>query len=414
MIIYSANLQHGTGTDGSTNYTRQANAFAGADIVCTQEQNTSDTGWNTPMSNVGLTQAVFNPHWGSAGDGNGIWISSSVTALQTYTFDMANGANPTSGSSVFGWDGTTDVRRSLCAIKAQVGGRQFYVVSLHLVAASGEDSSSTNFASQRVDQISSALGWVTSTLTGDLPVIIAGDLNTPINYPRAPERTYTADSSTDVITSTAHGFTDQMAVVLRNSGGAQPAPLSVGDSLYALATVYYVRDVTADTFKLAETRGGAAIDLTSNGTGSNFVCATQLGLFLEGGYTDLWQRGLNEGTASASWGDRDADGIPDMPLHPQLTRTHDSRRIDYFMVKGTGLVLTGIDVPDLRTTCSGALTTGGNFKQCPDVSDLVDFPEDQGIRPSDHNWIKVAMDASGGTTARVRRTQFSWLPNRNL
>lgn len=393
MIVYTANLQHGTGTDGATNYTRQANALASADIVCTQEQNTSDTGWNTPMSNVGLTQAVFNPHWGSAGDGNGIWVRSSVvTVLQTYTFDMANGANPTSGSSVFGWDGTTDVRRSLCAITAQVGGREFDVMSLHLVAASGEDSSSTNFASQRVDQINSALGWANSTLGPN--VVIAGDLNFPVNYPRATEVSYTADASTDVITATAHPFTDGMAVVLRNSGGAQPSPLAVGDALYALATVYYVRDKTANTFKLSATRGGAAIDLTSNGTGSNFVCATQWDLFISGGYADMWQLGLTNGSATANWGDRDEDTITDMPLGFQTTRTHDSRRIDYCMVKGTSLALTGIDVPDLRATCSGALEVGGNFKQCPDVTTLVDFPEDQGIRPSDHNWIKMTLEFS--------------------
>lgn len=67
----------------------------------------------------------------------------------------------------------------------------------------------------------------------------------------------TVDSGTDTITWTSHG-------------------LSNGDTVYFTATTipagltakypYYVRDVTANTFKVAATVGGAAIDITSNGT----------------------------------------------------------------------------------------------------------------------------------------------------
>lgn len=396
VTIRTANLQHGQGTDGSFNYQRQIDKLAGADIVVVQERSVSDTGWDIPMSNAGLTQAVFKAHWGSPGDGNAIWVRNTVTVIQPYTFDMANGTNPTSGSSVFGWDGSTDIRRSLCAIKAQVGGKQFYVVSLHLVAASGEDSSNTNFASQRVDQINSALSWINANLPGanvTVPVIIGGDFNLPPNYPRGTERSFTADSTTDALTSSAHGFSNGTAVALRNSGGSAPGGLATGDALYAQATVYYVRDATTNTFKLSAVPGGAAIDLTSNGTGSHFVSATQWDLF-QVSYVDLWQEGLRAGKATAPWGDRDADGQPDMPLDFTRTRSHDTRRIDHFvMTRGTSAItLQSISVPDSRATCSVALTSNGAFKECPDVSVLTDTPDDQGVRASDHNFMTVTLN----------------------
>jgi len=395
VTLITANLQHGQNTANNFNFTTQVNSITpNADIVAVQERTTSETGWDSALASAGFSQAVFKAHIGSPGDGNAIWIRASrVTAVTTYSFDLTNGANPTSGSTQFGWDGTTDIRRSGCAIKAQVGSKQFYVVAAHMVSNSGEDSSNTNFAAQRVDQINSLNSWIISNLTGGLPIVVAGDFNTPPNYPRAPERTYTADASTDVITSTAHGFTDGTAVSLRNSGGTQPSPLLVGDSLYALATVYYVRDSTTNTFKLAASPGGAPIDLTTNGTGSNFVSATQWDL-MRSGYYDLWQEGLANGTATVSWGDRDADGIQDMPLDFQLTRTHDTRRIDYVWLNRSaqGVTLKSITVPDGRANCSTSLTLTGAFKECPDVVVLVDRPDDDGIRFTDHNIVQATLN----------------------
>lgn len=72
---------------------------------------------------------------------------------------------------------------------------------------------------------------------------------------------FTAEPTTEVCSSTAHGFLDGDRVVLTNSGGALPAGL-------AAETAYYVRDKTTDSFKLAATVGGAAIDITDAGTGT--------------------------------------------------------------------------------------------------------------------------------------------------
>jgi hypothetical protein len=76
--------------------------------------------------------------------------------------------------------------------------------------------------------------------------------------PGATYKSFTA-ALTDVITSPAHGFVDTDPVYV------------LGDSLptgIAEGTEYFVRDVTTDTFKLAATSGGAAIDLTTVGSGT--------------------------------------------------------------------------------------------------------------------------------------------------
>lgn len=67
-----------------------------------------------------------------------------------------------------------------------------------------------------------------------------------------------AEESNETITSPAHGFSDGDTVVV--FGENLPAGLSPG-------VVYYVRDSTTDTFALAATSGGAAIDLTADGLG---------------------------------------------------------------------------------------------------------------------------------------------------
>lgn len=78
------------------------------------------------------------------------------------------------------------------------------------------------------------------------------------------QQVFTADSSTDFITCTAHGYSDGQLVEVESDGGTVPGGL-------ADDTEYYVRDSTANTFKLTATPGGSAIDLTTNGTGKLLV-----------------------------------------------------------------------------------------------------------------------------------------------
>lgn len=60
----------------------------------------------------------------------------------------------------------------------------------------------------------------------------------------------------DTITENGHPLQDGDAVTVSNSGGALPGGL-------AAATTYYVVSRAANTFKLATTKGGAAVDITS-------------------------------------------------------------------------------------------------------------------------------------------------------
>lgn len=75
---------------------------------------------------------------------------------------------------------------------------------------------------------------------------------------------FIAAVSTDTFTSLAHGYASWQSVVFY--GDTVPSPLVEG-------TVYYVRDVTADTFKVAATNGGSPIDITTAGGSACVVSA---------------------------------------------------------------------------------------------------------------------------------------------
>ena len=79
----------------------------------------------------------------------------------------------------------------------------------------------------------------------------------------AAPKEYTVNTSTDVFTSAGHGYVDGDQVVFVN--GTPPTGLTAG-------TIYFVRDSTTDTFKVAATAGGSAIDITGAGAGNAVVC----------------------------------------------------------------------------------------------------------------------------------------------
>lgn len=76
-----------------------------------------------------------------------------------------------------------------------------------------------------------------------------------------PSAAFTADAVTDFLTSVAHGRTNGERVKL-SSTGTLPGGLSS-------SIVYYVVNKTTDTFQLALTSGGAAVDITSAGSGTH-------------------------------------------------------------------------------------------------------------------------------------------------
>lgn len=69
---------------------------------------------------------------------------------------------------------------------------------------------------------------------------------------------FVALAATDVVTCPGHGLQNGDRIVM--NGEYMPGGI-------AEDTLYFVRDVTADTFKLAGTAGGAALDITTSGGG---------------------------------------------------------------------------------------------------------------------------------------------------
>lgn len=80
----------------------------------------------------------------------------------------------------------------------------------------------------------------------------------------ASPREFAVNSSADTLLSPGHGYSDGEKVVFFN--GTVPGGLVEG-------TIYFVRDATADAFRVAATLGGSPIDLTTAGSSRCLVCA---------------------------------------------------------------------------------------------------------------------------------------------
>jgi len=85
-----------------------------------------------------------------------------------------------------------------------------------------------------------------------------------VNYSGGYAVPFTAEESTDMLTALGHGLSDGDLQEIYNSGGALPAGLAV-------ATPYYVVNVSGDDLQLEASVGGGAIDFTDNGTGTNYL-----------------------------------------------------------------------------------------------------------------------------------------------
>lgn len=85
----------------------------------------------------------------------------------------------------------------------------------------------------------------------------AGDLLLGVNDPIEVTSTFAADT----LNATAHGLADTNKIQFSTTG-TLPAPLKPN-------TDYFVRDSAANTFKVALTSGGAAINLTDDGSGTH-------------------------------------------------------------------------------------------------------------------------------------------------
>jgi len=76
-----------------------------------------------------------------------------------------------------------------------------------------------------------------------------------------------ADPSTNKLAATAHGLTNGTRVAMRNKDGALPGGVSG-------STVYFVVNASTNDFEISATQGGAAVDITSTGNGTNAIFCT--------------------------------------------------------------------------------------------------------------------------------------------
>lgn len=107
-------------------------------------------------------------------------------------------------------------------------------------------------------------GWLVPAYALDWPVTRADINAVRVRYVGGMAVPFSAVAATDIISAVGHGYVTDDEVPVFTAGGVLPTGLSDGGQ-------YYARDVTADTLKLAATPGGAAIDLTANGSGANFL-----------------------------------------------------------------------------------------------------------------------------------------------
>lgn len=117
-----------------------------------------------------------------------------------------------------------------------------------------------------------ATNWTLNQVpeTGDDVVLEQGSTN--IRYGLRQIQDFTADNSANLFTtSEEHDFVADQKVRVRNSGGALPTGLSA-------ATDYYLVNVSALSFQLSASRGGSAVAISDDGTGTHTL-AVELNSF---------------------------------------------------------------------------------------------------------------------------------------
>lgn len=77
-----------------------------------------------------------------------------------------------------------------------------------------------------------------------------------------PTQTFTAEADDDYLTCNDNGVKDDDQIIVANSGGGLPGAL-------AASTRYWPINISKNRFQLAAYPGGGAINLTTDGTGTN-------------------------------------------------------------------------------------------------------------------------------------------------
>lgn len=135
--------------------------------------------------------------------------------------------------------------------------------------------------------------------------------------------TVTVDSGTDIFTATGHDFVNGTPVTFSNSGGELPGAVSS-------SMVYFVVNAATNTFKISESIGGAAVNITSNGSGINTVTEVAMSVSMANNYDDagvVWDVMVRHEVASYqgaarqsfSWGNAERGDILGTAIIPTVT-----------------------------------------------------------------------------------------------
>ena len=156
-----------------------------------------------------------------------------------------------------------------------------------------------------------------------------------------------SDIIPSIITYISHGLINGQAITFESTG-TTPTPL-------AMNTLYYVRDVTPNTFKLSTTGGGSAIAISTRGTGTHRVLT-------QGTWTPFIQTGTLDHTQMVN-----QNGSP---LYQHLTQVekdqllldthaHSNKSVlDAILNAGSGQIITINERSRIPTTDQKAALTG--------------------------------------------------------
>ena len=139
------------------------------------------------------------------------------------------------------------------------------VRTVESIAYLDEDKVSQILATSVYDvDASESSGAITLAYGQIWPITYIHPAAVSVNFISGYATPFSANTTGDVITAVGHPYVDGDIVHVYNSGGALPAPLAVN-------TNYFAVGASGDTLQLSLTSGGAAIDLTTAGTGISFL-----------------------------------------------------------------------------------------------------------------------------------------------
>lgn len=129
------------------------------------------------------------------------------------------------------------------------------------ILGAGEPPFDYEYTARKLATITTPVSTTTFTIPSSADFVVGR----PVIH--RPTVVCTLDGTANTVTKSSHGLSDGQAVMFINNGGALPTEISA-------TTTYYVRDAATDTFKIATTPGGTALDFTGNGTGTHYYSRT--------------------------------------------------------------------------------------------------------------------------------------------